>query len=66
MPLLSWRKRHVGPALRNQLVLADAAETMLCATLAATTLLGPALFAAFGWLWGRSRRRPSRRLVRGT
>jgi divalent metal cation (Fe/Co/Zn/Cd) transporter len=51
MPLLGWRKRHVGSALRNQLVLADAAETMLCATLAATTLLGLALFAAFGWWW---------------
>ena len=32
MPLLGWRKRHVGSALRNPLVLADAAETMLCAT----------------------------------
>jgi divalent metal cation (Fe/Co/Zn/Cd) transporter len=51
MPLLGWRKRRVGSALRNQLVLADAAETMLCATLAATTLLGLALFAAFGWWW---------------
>jgi len=49
MPLLGWRKRRVGSALRNQLVLADAAETILCATLAATTLLGLALFAAFGW-----------------
>jgi divalent metal cation (Fe/Co/Zn/Cd) transporter len=49
MPLLGWRKRRVGSALRNQLVIADAAETMLCATLAATTLLGLALFAAFGW-----------------
>jgi divalent metal cation (Fe/Co/Zn/Cd) transporter len=51
MPLLGWRKRHVGSALRNPLVLADAAETILCATLAATTLLGLALFAAFGWWW---------------
>jgi divalent metal cation (Fe/Co/Zn/Cd) transporter len=49
MPLLGWRKRRVGSALRNPLVLADAAETMLCATLAATTLLGLLLFAAFGW-----------------
>jgi divalent metal cation (Fe/Co/Zn/Cd) transporter len=51
MPLLGWRKRRVGSALGDQLVLADAAETMLCATLAATTLLGLALFAAFGWWW---------------
>jgi divalent metal cation (Fe/Co/Zn/Cd) transporter len=51
MPLLGWRKRRVGSALRNPLMLADAAETILCATLAATTLLGLALFAAFGWWW---------------
>jgi divalent metal cation (Fe/Co/Zn/Cd) transporter len=51
MPVLGWRKRYVGSALRNPLVLADAAETMLCATLAATTLLGLVLFAAFGWWW---------------
>jgi divalent metal cation (Fe/Co/Zn/Cd) transporter len=49
MPLLGWRKRRVGSALRNPLVLADATETILCATLAATTLLGLVLFAAFGW-----------------
>ncbi len=51
MPLLGWRKRRVGALLRNQLVLADAAETILCATLAATTLLGLVLFAAFSWWW---------------
>jgi divalent metal cation (Fe/Co/Zn/Cd) transporter len=51
MPLLGWRKRRVGTTLRNQLVLADAAETILCATLSATTLLGLVLFAAFGWWW---------------
>lgn len=51
MPLLGWRKRRVGRMLRSRLVLADAAETTLCATLAATTLLGLVLFAAFGWWW---------------
>jgi divalent metal cation (Fe/Co/Zn/Cd) transporter len=51
MPLLGWRKRRVGTALPGQLVTADAAETILCATLAATTLLGLILFAAFGWWW---------------
>jgi predicted ATP-grasp superfamily ATP-dependent carboligase len=49
MRLLGWRKRHAGSALRNQLVLAGAAGTMLCAKLAATTLPGLALFAASGW-----------------
>jgi divalent metal cation (Fe/Co/Zn/Cd) transporter len=51
MPLLGWRKRHVGMLLGNPLVQADAAETTLCATLAATTLLGLVLFAALGWWW---------------
>jgi len=51
MPLLGWRKRRVGTSLHNQLVLADAAETILCAALAATTLLGLVLFAAFSWWW---------------
>ena len=51
MPLLGWRKRRVGIALPSQLLTADAAETILCATLAATTLLGLVLFAAFGWWW---------------
>lgn len=49
MPLLGWRKRRVGALLGNPLVQADAAETILCATLAATTLLGLVLFSAFGW-----------------
>lgn len=51
MPLLGWRKRRVGAALPSALVAADAAETILCATLAVTTLLGLVLFAAFGWWW---------------
>jgi divalent metal cation (Fe/Co/Zn/Cd) transporter len=51
MPLLGWRKRRVGTAMHNPLVLADAAETILCAALAATTLAGLVLFAAFGWWW---------------
>jgi divalent metal cation (Fe/Co/Zn/Cd) transporter len=51
MPLLGWRKRRVGAALPSRLVTADAAETILCATLAATTLLGLILFAELGWWW---------------
>jgi divalent metal cation (Fe/Co/Zn/Cd) transporter len=51
MPLLGWRKRRVGTLLHNRLVQADAAETLLCATLAATTLVGLVLFAALGWWW---------------
>ena len=51
MPLLGWRKRHVGTLLGHPLVQADAAETILCATLAATTLLGLVLFTTLGWWW---------------
>ena len=51
MPLLGWRKRRVGALLDNSLVQADAAETILCATLAATTLLGLVLFTTLGWWW---------------
>jgi divalent metal cation (Fe/Co/Zn/Cd) transporter len=51
MPLLGWRKRRVGSLLGNPLVQADAAETILCATLAATTLLGLVLFTTLGWWW---------------
>ena len=51
MPLLGWRKRRAGSLLGNRLVQADAAETILCATLAATTLLGLVLFTALGWGW---------------
>jgi len=51
MPLLGWRKRRVGQGLQNRLVLADAAETILCAGLAGTTLVGLVLDAAFGWWW---------------
>jgi divalent metal cation (Fe/Co/Zn/Cd) transporter len=56
MPTLAVAKRRIatrldtggltGPAV---LLRADAAETALCATLAATTLVGLGLNAAFGW-----------------
>jgi hypothetical protein len=48
-PLCGHERRIYG--IPFQLVLADAAETILCATLAATTLLGLVLFAAFSWWW---------------
>jgi len=65
MPLLGWRKRQVGTALHNQLITADAAETMLCATLAATTLAGLALFRRLRLVVGRPGRCAGRRLLRG-
>lgn len=58
MPILAMAKRRAagrlaangfdGPAA---LLRADAAETALCAVLAATTLAGVGLDAVFGWWW---------------
>jgi cation diffusion facilitator family transporter len=51
MPLLAWFKRRVGRRMGSQLVLADAAETALCAWLSVSTFVGLVLFAWFGWTW---------------
>jgi len=51
MPVVGVAKRRVGRQLGNELVLADGAETMLCAALAAATLVGLVAWAALGWWW---------------
>ncbi len=51
MPLLGAFKRRTGSALESQMLLADAAESLFCAYLSATVLLGLALNVAFGWWW---------------
>ena len=51
MPLLAVGKRRVGQALDNSTLLADSAETLLCAAFSATALVGVGLNAAFGWRW---------------
>ena len=51
MPALARLKRRAGEAMGSRLVIADAAETRLCAWLSASTLAGLAGFAAFGWGW---------------
>ncbi|MHB1929071.1 MAG: cation transporter [Acidimicrobiales bacterium] len=58
MPGLSLSKRRVADRLSTAgyggaaaLVRADAAETMLCASMSVTTLLGVGLDAALGWWW---------------
>lgn len=51
MPLLATAKRRVGLALRDNLILADAAETRLCVLLSASTLLGVGLYALTGAAW---------------
>ncbi|HWS50564.1 MAG TPA: cation transporter, partial [Microbacterium sp.] len=51
MPLLALAKRRVGRRLDSRLVLADAAETALCAWLSVSTFVGLALYAWLGWTW---------------
>ena len=51
MPTLAWAKRRTGRALGSRTILADAAETLFCAWLAAATLAGLLLNATLGWWW---------------
>ncbi len=49
MPLLARAKRRVGEQLRDNLILADAAETRICVLLSISTLIGLGLYAVVGW-----------------
>ena len=51
MPWLARVKRLAGEAMRSSLVIADAAETRLCAWLSASTFAGLLGYALFGWIW---------------
>lgn len=54
MPALAAAKHRISTQLDADaatVLRADAAETVLCAVLAATTLLGVGLDTAFGWWW---------------
>lgn len=51
MPALSGLKRRTGQGLGSQMLLADAAESLFCAYLSATVLIGLVLNAALGWWW---------------
>lgn len=51
MPLLAAAKRRVGLALRDNLILADAAETRICVLLSVSTLLGVGLYQLTGAAW---------------
>ena len=51
MPLLARAKRRTGQAMNSRLVLADAAETKLCAWLSVSTFAGLVAFAVLGWTW---------------
>ncbi len=51
MPTLARFKRQAGQALGSPLVVADAAETRLCAWLSVSTLAGLVAYATVGWTW---------------
>ena len=51
MPLLARAKRRVGEQMGSRLVVADAAETKLCAWLSVSTFAGLAGYAVAGWTW---------------
>ncbi len=51
MPLLAWAKLRTGKALGSRALVADAAETLVCAYLSFALLLGLGLNAALGWWW---------------
>jgi divalent metal cation (Fe/Co/Zn/Cd) transporter len=51
MPILAAAKTRVGTALQDNLILADAAETRICALLSLSTLLGVGLFQLTGAAW---------------
>jgi divalent metal cation (Fe/Co/Zn/Cd) transporter len=51
MPVLARAKRRVGRQLGSRLVVADAAETRLCAWLSVSTFAGLLAYAAFGATW---------------
>jgi divalent metal cation (Fe/Co/Zn/Cd) transporter len=51
MPTLAWFKRRTGLALGSPTLVADAAETYLCAWLSAILVAGLALNAWVGWWW---------------
>ncbi len=51
MPLLAMRKRAAARALGSRALAADAVETLVCAYLSLTLLLGLGLHVLFGWWW---------------
>ncbi|MBX9243838.1 cation transporter [Actinotalea ferrariae] len=51
MPVLAAAKRRVGLALRDNLILADAAETRICVLLSVSTLAAVGLYELTGAAW---------------
>jgi divalent metal cation (Fe/Co/Zn/Cd) transporter len=51
MPWLARVKRQAGEQMHSRLVIADAAETKLCAWLSVSTFAGLLGYAVVGWTW---------------
>jgi divalent metal cation (Fe/Co/Zn/Cd) transporter len=51
MPTLAWFKRRTGQEMGSAVLVADSAETYLCAWLSAILLIGLVLNATVGWWW---------------
>lgn len=51
MHWLAHAKRKAGRAMNARLVIADAAETQLCAWLSISTFAGLLTYALAGWTW---------------
>jgi divalent metal cation (Fe/Co/Zn/Cd) transporter len=51
MPILAWFKRRLGRKTNNRALVADSVQSATCAYLAAVTLVGLALNAAFHIRW---------------
>lgn len=51
MPTLAALKARTGHQLGSAIILADAAETRLCALLSVSTFLGLLGYSIFGWTW---------------
>ncbi|MBZ5545184.1 MAG: cation transporter, partial [Acidobacteriia bacterium] len=51
MPVLGVAKRRLARRLQSRALAADGLETLLCAYLSATLLVGLALNGALGWWW---------------
>ena len=51
MPVLARYKRMNGERMRNPLVVADSAETKICAWMSISTLVGLGTHALVGWRW---------------
>ena len=51
MPYLAGIKRRVSTRIHSEALAGDAVESITCAYMAGTVLIGLALYALFGWWW---------------